>query len=227
MTSSNQLARCSAGQAAVETAIAMPMSLFVILGVLQLSLIQQGRLLADYAAYKGARAASVGRAECKTIAKAEIAALVPALGRADTAAKWVETYNQFSNNKDPKAGLPVVYTEWKLTDVVKPFDKQLSPDKKPEKVHLRLYFFYPMRIPFANWLLARYFLAERGLETWANLVDPINPVAHTQAPPSRPSGSAVVIAKSYFDQGLYVIPVQASWSLRMFSQAKDTEGGCQ
>ena len=219
------------GQAAVESAIALPMSLFVILGALQMSMMQQARMLADYAAYKGARAASVGRAECPIISRAEVAALVPSLGRADNVDNWTQTFNKYapspSYNKDPGTGLPVVYTEFKIENKVTPFDKPLQPNEQPEKIHLRLHYFYQLRIPFADRLIAKYFLAERGLEQWAGTVDAINPTHQTTQPPSRTSGADVVIAHNYYNQGVYVVPLQASWSFRMFSQAAKTQGGCQ
>ena len=214
------------GQAAVESALVMPMTLFVILGVIQLSMLQQARMLADYAAYKGARAASVGQADCKVITPAEIAALVPTLGRADTATRWVTTFE--TNKGNQRGGLPIVYTEYKISDQHKPFDMTLKADEKPEKVHLRLHYFYEMHIPFANWLFAQYYLAQRGLESWAGMADPINPVAKTEVPPSVASAfvdSAYV--KTYFDNRHYVIPLQASWSFRMFSQASNLTGSCK
>lgn len=221
-----QLELGSGGQAAVESAIAIPLSMFVILGVLQMGMLQQARMLADYAAYKGARAASVGRAECTVIQKAEIAALVPTLGRADSQSTWIGTYQKYQNNK--RGSLPVVYNEFKIEDVHKPFDTPLKPSEKPEKIHLRLHYFYEMNIPFANWLIAKYYLAQRGLESWAGMADPINPVAKTHQPPSV---SAVYVdsayVKNYFNQGIYVVPIQASWSFRMFSQSQRTQGDCQ
>ena len=214
------------GQAAVESAMVLPLSLFVILGTLQVAMMQQARMLADYAAYKGARAASVGRLECEGINKAEIAALVPTLGRADSADTWVSTYNRFSNNR--RNGLPVVFNDFKVTGGGSPsFDTPLTGNQAPAKLHLQVHYFYEMNIPFANWLIARYFLAERGLESWANMADPINPVARTETPPHRSSSADAVIAQQYFSQGHFVVPLRASWSFRMFSAAAKKSGSCQ
>lgn len=216
----------SGGQAAVESAIAIPMSMFVVLGVLQMGMMQQARMLSDYAAYKGARAASVGRAECPVMVKAEIAALVPTLGRADSASAWVSTYKQYEKNK--RSSLPVVYNEFKIENQHQPFDTPLKPNELPEKIHLRLHYFYQLTIPFADWLIARYYLAERGLESWAGMSDPINPIAKTQAPPHHTAQMVdSVYVRSYFNKGIYVVPLQASWSFRMFSQASRTKGDCQ
>ena len=84
---------------------------------------------------------------------------------------WMSTFNNFSNNKN--GSLPVTLTHWDLQDVHKPFDKPISPSENPEKVRVRLRFYYQMEIPFANWLFAKYFLAENGIEQWANEVDPL------------------------------------------------------
>src|ERR1700678_2228011 len=47
------------GQAAVESAIATPMTMFVVLGLIQIGMIQQARFFVDYAAYRGVKACSV------------------------------------------------------------------------------------------------------------------------------------------------------------------------
>lgn len=221
----SRLLGASRGQAAVESAIAIPMSMFVILGLIQMAMLQQARMLADYAAYKGARAASVGRAECPLIARAEVAALVPTLGRADGASAWGTVYDKYKDNQ--RNGQPVVHNEWRIDNVVKPFDKPLQPGDKPEKLHLRMHYFYEMTIPFANWLIARYFLAQRGLQSWANMVDPIEPAATTRPLTTVGASTDDNIANAYFNQHHYVVPIMASWSFRMFSQAKSTSGDCK
>lgn len=210
----------------MESAIALPLSLFVILGILQVAMMQQARMLADYAAYKGARAGSVGRLECDTINKAEIAALVPTLGRADSASAWKNTYNKYSNNR--RNGLPVVFNEFKVSGGGSPsFDTPLTGNAAPAKLHLQVHYFYELEIPFANWVIARYFLAERGLESWANMVDPINPVARTETPQHIASTADATIAQQYFSSGHFVVPLRASWSFRMFSAATKKSGSCQ
>lgn len=51
--------RAQSGQTAVEAAIVLPLFVAVLLSILQLALVQQARVLAEYAAYQAARAGAV------------------------------------------------------------------------------------------------------------------------------------------------------------------------
>ncbi len=77
--------RRSRGQVVVETAIVMPVFVFLILGLLQLGLMHHARVMAKYASYKAVRAGSVNRGEKDVMEKAALAVLVPVLGRDSTA----------------------------------------------------------------------------------------------------------------------------------------------
>lgn len=215
----------SAGQAAVESALTIPMSMFVVLGLLQMGMLQQARLLADYAAYRGTRAASVQRLECKNIKAAELAALVPALGRADDQSAWKSTFRRVAGNVS--SGLPVLVNHWAVENIRTPFDKPLAPSEDPERVRIHLRFYYPMNIPFANWLLAKYFLASNAMQAWSG-VDPTMATHKMNvtgtAPSDRVARQDYAIVKSYFDKKIYVAPISASWTMRMFSQG-DFSGG--
>lgn len=65
------------GQAVVETAIVMPLFVFVLLGLFQLSLMHQARLMTKYAAYKAARAGSLSNAKHSRMEMAALAVLLP------------------------------------------------------------------------------------------------------------------------------------------------------
>jgi hypothetical protein len=69
------------GQVVVETAIVMPMFVFLILGLLQLGLMHHARVMTKYAAYKAVRAGSLQRGEKDKMTKAALAVLLPVLGR--------------------------------------------------------------------------------------------------------------------------------------------------
>ena len=47
------------GQALLETVIVLPIMIFLILGALQLMMVQHGRIMTEYAAYNAARAGVV------------------------------------------------------------------------------------------------------------------------------------------------------------------------
>lgn len=67
------------GQAAVETAIIMPLMVFMLLGIVQLTLIQQARLMTEHAAFNAARAGIVWNASQDKMVNAAAVTLIPAL----------------------------------------------------------------------------------------------------------------------------------------------------
>src|SRR5438067_1162518 len=67
------------GQAAVETAIILPLFLFLILGMLQYGLMTQARVMTKYAAFRAARAGALFNADPKKMEEAALAALIPAI----------------------------------------------------------------------------------------------------------------------------------------------------
>ncbi|MGC4116619.1 MAG: pilus assembly protein [Myxococcales bacterium] len=67
------------GQAAVESAIVFPLGVFMMLGIIQLTLIQQSRLMLEYAAFNAARAGVVWNGEPAKMERAAIISLLPTL----------------------------------------------------------------------------------------------------------------------------------------------------
>lgn len=67
------------GQVAVEAALVMPLFVFFILGILQLGLIAQARVMAKYAAYRAARVGAMNHADPDAIEAAAILHLLPVL----------------------------------------------------------------------------------------------------------------------------------------------------
>ncbi|RKH66246.1 TadE family protein [Corallococcus aberystwythensis] len=68
------------GQALVESALVIPVMVFLILGILQLGMLHHARLMTEYAAYRAARAGIVNHADCEIMEKAAFAAVLPTLG---------------------------------------------------------------------------------------------------------------------------------------------------
>lgn len=69
------------GQVVVETAIIMPVFVFIVLGLLQLSLMHQARVMTKYAAYKAVRAGALRGAQKQMMEQAALAVLLPVAGR--------------------------------------------------------------------------------------------------------------------------------------------------
>jgi hypothetical protein len=69
--------RGARGQAVVETALTMPLSVFLILGILQIGLMQQAHLLTEYAAFQAARAGVVHHGDVNQMKDAAFLSLMP------------------------------------------------------------------------------------------------------------------------------------------------------
>jgi hypothetical protein len=233
------------GQAAVETALVLPMMVFLLLGILQMSLAHQARLLNEYAAFKVARAASVYRLSCGPMVRAALMALIPSMSRtganADLRARFTGVARRvLGQNRPPNVNfgvggaIPLVQVDYRVSDF-KPhqsFDVLLEADQRPMKVHIRLAYFYEYRIPFAGWIISRVWLASQTPRQWAMGADPITPVrrwAGAVTPASERSPDWVV-AQRGIDQGYFTVPLVSTWSMRMMSDPLPDavlEGQCQ
>jgi len=215
------------GQAAVESALVMPLALFIILGLLQMGMMEQGRLFADYAAYRGARAASLGMASCDAVKRAEIAALTPMLGRADDAANWIQTFNTFKDQQPTDRPVVISFLSFsQARPAAVSIDQPVTSEAEVEHIHLQLYFLYELKIPFANWILSQVYRAQYDASALTPRIDTNTVRAsapdHDRVRRVASEATAVVNAmRSYGGNGQYVVPLYASWSMRMFSRAED------
>jgi hypothetical protein len=215
----------------VEAAIALPLSLFVMLGLMQMSLAYNARTLLDYGAFRAARTGSADMCSCIGMTTAALAAVVPVTGqgRTYTAKDWIATYGRIRTNQHPRApGLPVVTVAYRITDQRKPFDDLAAGPT--EKIRVRLYYFYELSIPFVNWVIARYFLGQFQAGVWKDFVDPVHPTSQVSEQQLVLQGASadfnLAVLQSYFEQGIYVIPLSSSWSMKAFSQCKSTSTVC-
>jgi hypothetical protein len=79
MRKSTRNTSSESGQVAVEAALVMPLFVFFILGILQLGLIAQARVMAKYAAYRAARVGAMNNGDQRAIEAAAILHLLPVL----------------------------------------------------------------------------------------------------------------------------------------------------
>lgn len=95
------------GQVAVEAALIMPTMVFLVLGLVQLGMMHQARLMTEYAAYRAARSGVVNSGDCARMEWAGIYAVLPTLGpatgplgprpgRVDTLARALDLYNTYT-----------------------------------------------------------------------------------------------------------------------------------
>ena len=80
------------GQVAVESALILPLMVFLCLGLIQMTLMQQAKLMTEYAAFCAARTGVVWNGNNERMHDAAIVALLPTMGRTDDLPKLAKTW---------------------------------------------------------------------------------------------------------------------------------------
>lgn len=216
----------------METALILPLQLFTLLGVIQMSMAYQARLVTDYAAFKTARAASLYRLDCRHVTDAALMAVLPTVSGhfppgaiTSSQARYLAlgslllaSGNRPPNNP-PGASTPLTVVDWRLTDRRPEFDEPLDPGERPMKVHVRLAYFYEYRVPFANWIISRFWLqTESGIQL-AQGIDPIMAVHDQRSEPLTPflDTTLTAIAQRAIANKYFTVPIVSTFSLRMMS----------
>ncbi|MBE4747490.1 pilus assembly protein [Corallococcus sp. ZKHCc1 1396] len=233
--------RGESGQVAVETAIVLPLFVFLLLGILQLGMMHQARLLTKYAAYKAVRAGSLHNADVEVMERAALAVLLPMVSQAggggaevlkpiasasDFAQKW--NSSGISQNKMPDADLK--YAQVHICGPLKAditsgthANKELDFDDPRvasggdwaeslrTKLSIQVTFNYRLPIPFADVTIFNIARGQKALPYVLRLGKEEN---HTK--------------KSYVDfrtdpldaaaeNKLYILPIRATYIMRMHS----------
>jgi len=227
------------GQALVEAALTLPLTTFLILGSIQLFLMQQARLMADYAAMRATRAGSVNFGDCRSMTHAAIGAVLPTFARTDTPVNLGNSFRaRAGNDYGGTTGTngtgftgPVVwiFRERPVSTTIDPnedFDMFLQSADN-QRLEVRLIFWYPLRIPFADWVMTRMFLAHYGLQSYLAS----NPLSETKTA-NWPTGfqtsdlssySSLAVQQEFLTRarrGEYVYPIQSTYSMRMMTPPK-------
>jgi hypothetical protein len=266
LTGVDQKRRGDSGQAAVETALTMPMLLFIVMSVLQLGLLMQARNLTQYAVFRATRAGSLNHGECKPMMHSAIASLIPSfvsfightpanltgshgahlgevfrrVGRAnrfdstltvggaagfDQSIVWLVKERPQLGELTSKRTLGFSeinngeYSDW---------DQGLESD--PIRLEVRIVYWYPLRLPFIDWVLSRIILAHWGLVSYDGSSVPYAPTQ--TAGVQTPSWSAAMqnpFARDYLGFFIraemlrryrlkqYSFPILASSRMRMMT----------
>ncbi|WNG32793.1 pilus assembly protein [Archangium violaceum] len=189
------------GQAAVEAALTLPLVIFLVLGTLQLFMMLQGRIIAEYAAFEAVRAGSRNHGNCVPMVHAALAGLLPSVtpylgnGGGNPAEKLAEAWAaRIGSNPAqpdpkyvPKRGFDVRHDGpifWLVRESPRgaalAFDGQEDPEfdlpkgdgSEAMRLEVRLIYWYRLRIPFADWVISRMTLAHMGLKNY----DAVNPL---------------------------------------------------
>ncbi|WNG40256.1 pilus assembly protein [Archangium minus] len=221
------------GQAAVESAIVLPLFVFLILGTLQLGLMHQARLVTKYAAYKAVRAGALHNAQTKVMERAALAVLLPLVSRDAGGGEFIKTINNATDfqekwgwsavkaNMMADAGIPYVEvttcgpstkevsgTELDFDDPRQAASKGWKESHRT-KLRIQLTFNYRMPIPFANWVIhAAAFNRE------IPLLMRMGEKESTGTPNFGTHQSKYTAAAN---KGLYVLPIRAAYTMRMQS----------
>jgi hypothetical protein len=227
----------------VEAALTLPLTVFLILGVLQLFLMLQARIMAEYAAFRATRAGSVRHGSCEAMTDAAILGVLPTFhsylgrngaglspGRKLGLAFQRRKANQYTPGLDGNHDGPIV---WIIRDSPVGFfareDSDFDEPRTPGQIdamrlETRMIFWFPLRIPFANWVISRMMLAHWGYLTYTDQ----NPLLLTQranwarSPTMTMSLESAIVTELLTRVGAeqYVIPIHASASLRMMTPAQ-------
>ena len=224
--------RRDAGQAGVEASLTMPLVVFLILGTLQLFMIMQARILAQYAVYKAVRSGSLMHGDCEAMTHTAIAALLPSITRVDSPAFLGQAFLDRRNNRYKDGGytgqIVEIYRESPLPGSILPVaadeDNRFDQPNQLERLDVRMIYWYRMKIPFADWVMGRMFLAHYDLQAYNN-ANPLM-VAEGRAgwpdsPPLNfvnepwPGGPLGPNMRTWSSAGHYLFPLRVTSSMRM------------
>jgi len=227
------------GQAAVEAALTLPLTLFLVLGCLQLFMMLHGRILAHYAVARATRAGSVDHADCTTMSQVALAALLPTFARTDSPTALGRAFRTRQQGLfDPTADggrNEEIFWLYRVGPAAPAdleeelFDLQGRP--RVSTLELELVFWYPLRVPFANWVVAMLTVAQYNLRD----LDGVNPLMPVQSNPDWRQGMTMPGSRSgnLGDELLsrtnakhYVVPIKTSYAMRMLTPVRDAPGRC-
>ncbi|MFY2556282.1 TadE/TadG family type IV pilus assembly protein [Corallococcus terminator] len=233
----------------VEAAITLPLVVFLLLGTLQLFLMLQARVLAQYAAFQATRAGSVAHGECERMTHAAILALLPSFhsflglssstdtvrhgGGSGAAAKLAAAFgarrdNRYRGGLDGRHTGGIVWINRALVGggIDGPQDRAFDEPGHLRRLEVQLIYWYPMRIPFANWVMSRMFMAQMGIQdyTAANPLMPAERDANWNAgefsTPLQLAGDIRTEMAARVGREEYVFPIETSFTMRMMTPAK-------
>ncbi len=215
----------------------LPLTLFLILGILQFFLMLQARVMAEYAAFRATRAGSVRHGSCEAMTHAAILALLPTfhsyLGEGLTGSPGQKLGQAFALRRgnlyspgqmgyqDGRHDRSIVWIIRESPRGLPSNDEEQFDQHRVTRLETRLVFWFPLKIPFANWVISRMMLAHWGLMPYSaqNPLMPTQRASWQQSTTMTVNLDAAIRDELLTRVGLeqYVLPINASASLRMMT----------
>ncbi len=233
------------GQAAVETAIVMPLFTFLVMGLIQLGLAHQARLMTRYAAYKATRAGAIHRAKVDVMNKAALAVLVPitpGIGGKITPPKNLATYavswGQIKNNQHFGGPAIVQTTICNPTSSGPSSMSSTSDFDDPQvasggdgdwngfrrsRLHAQVMYNYELLIPFANMVL--YWSTVGVQMSMANETFNTLRMKNRSDTGGGDGNKGTGVNNTYATAGRYFLPIRANWAMRLQSNVSGSLPG--
>jgi hypothetical protein len=174
---SRTMLRSEDGQAIAEAAIVLPAMVFLLLIAVQLTQLQQARLLADSAAFAAARTGIVMNGDPDKMRDAAAFAILPAFGRTDGFAAIAKSLLRFKAENAVLEGLGLTilrvhvhnpaaadFRAWgrHLNGQEIDFDDVRPGATEATLLSLQIRYLYELRVPFANRLLQTLWMAAKA-----------------------------------------------------------------
>ncbi len=240
---SKKVSGSQSGQAAVEAALTMPLMLFMLLGTMQLFMMMHARVLTQLAAFQVTRTGSLNHGNCQRMLHSGILQLLPAIepfaknngipvDQNVGAAFGRYAFNNY-NNKNINVGTGSSQSLnstvlWIVRDLGGrrayggPADNNFDQSLGAMTLETQVIFWFPMKVPFANWVIARIMLAHYGIQAYSAQ----NPLMINMRATNWSSASSTLMAEVRNELAVrltnndYVFPIIATSTMRMMTPMK-------
>jgi hypothetical protein len=204
--------------------------------------------MAQVAVYKAVRTGSFMYGNCDAMKHTAIAVLLPTITRTDSPKTLGDAFrlrrdNKYSDGSPVHRGQIVeIYRQSPQGgNILAPqnlederFDQPTAPGQPPqlERLEVRMIYWYRLKIPFADWVMSRMFLAHYNLEGYTR-VNPLMPAANAKwgddtsslaaDGESWPGGSLGSNMANWSRAGAYLFPIRVTATMKMMTPPRRSD----